>query len=422
MQFTDAYFVAQLGSNELAAISPASLVVLLPLSAGLGLISAVGTFTAQAFGKGQMRECAQFAVQGLWVSAAIGIGFLALIPTAPFAFAVFNHEFAVYELEVAYFRVSILAIGIQMGAMGLAAFFVSIHRPGVAMTGAIVATAANILFDYAFIFGKFGFPNLGFEGAAWGTVAAACVHLVFMLSMFIATGNRGGIRVNRKKATDLIRVGFPLGLQGALDVVSTGIILIWLIGAFGTAHLAAATIVIRCAMISYVPPEGIASGLSALVGRSIGQERRLVAQLQVGIGMKLVVVYIGLIAMSFIVFREQLVGIFTSDPEVARIATIALVLVAVFQLFDSMSIVYGAALRAAGDNLWPMIANVVLCGVVFLGGGLLFTTQLPEWGSLGIWVVDGIYVVVQGFVFRSRWRRGNWKQIALFASPECKAI
>ncbi len=419
MQVTDALFVAELGEDYLAAISPAYLMALLPISLGLGIVSTTSTFVSQSWGANRRHEGLDYAAAGLWISAFIGLLVLLLIPTAPFAFGILNHEIEVFELEVSYFQVTLCGVGLQMASMTMAGYFIGIHRTSIAMTGTIVATLSNIFFDYAFIFGKFGFPELGFDGAAWGTVAASGIHLLFM-AFFLVEEWRGEttrflhtFRFAPARILTMLRVGTPYGLQSALEVLATGGVLIWLIGLFGKAHLAAATIVIRCAMISHIPPEGIASGLTALVGKSIGQQRHLLAELQVKVAFRIVAGYISVIALGFILLRNGLAGLFSTDPEVIGIAATALVYVACFQILDTMSIVYNSALQAAGDTFWPMIANAVLCAVVFIGGGLFMVKFFPSLGSLGIWLVDGLYVVAQGLAFRYRWRSAVWKDIVL---------
>jgi MATE family multidrug resistance protein len=424
MQVTDALFVAELGDTALAAISPAYLMTLLPVSFGIGLVTTVSSFVSQSLGSGRLRDCQRWAVAGVWISALLGVFSMLLIPTAPYAFGVFGHSLGVFELEVDYFSISLGSIGFQMAAMALGGYFIGIHRPKIAMAGTVIATLSNVVFDYGFIFGKFGFPALGFDGAAWGTVAAAVTQFLFMAVVMyldmakVGKADFGILRFSSRKVLQLLRVGTPYGLQSCLEVLATGIVLIWLIGLFGEAHLAAATIVIRCAMISHIPPEGIASGLTAMVGKSIGEQRYFLATFQVRVAYRLVATYISIVALGFILFRSGLAGLFSSNSEVIRIGGISLAIVAVFQILDTMSIVYGSALRAAGDTFWPMMANGILCAVVFIGGGLLIVNFAPQLGSIGVWVVDGLFVVCQGLAFRHRWRSGAWRNIALLETEK----
>ncbi len=422
MQVTDALFVAELGDTALAAISPGYLMTLLPISFGIGLVTTVSSFVSQSLGSGRDVDCPRYAVAGVWISVLLGVFSLLLVPTAPYAFGIFGHSIGVFELEVSYFSISLGSVGFQMAAMALGGYFIGVHRPQMAMIGTIVATLSNVFFDYAFIFGKLGFPALGFNGAAWGTVAAAVTQFLFMAVMTFTDIARAGIdssgllRFRPRKVLQLLRVGTPYGLQSSLEVLATGVVLIWLIGLFGDVHLAAATIVIRCAMISHIPPEGVASGLTAMVGRSIGAQRYFLATFQVRVAYRLVATYISIVAMGFILLRSQLGGLFSSNPEVIRVAGISLVIVAAFQVLDTMSIIYGSALRAAGDTFWPMMANGILCGGVFIGGGLIVVNFFPGLGSIGVWIVDGLFVFSQGLAFRHRWRSGAWKDIALLDS------
>ena len=111
---------------------------------------------------------------------------------------------------------------------------------------------------------------------------------------------------------------------------------------------------------------------------------------------------------------EPILDFFSDDPEVILIGAGAMVFVSLFQFFDAMNISYLNALQGAGDNLWPSLANGVLCVVVLLGGGLVVVHFYPEAGSRGIWAVTGLYILGQGLAFRGRWMGGKWKSIDLF--------
>ena len=125
------------------------------------------------------------------------------------------------------------------------------------MIGSICGMVANVVCNYALIFGAFGVPKLGFVGAAWGTVAASCLQAIIMLVLMVVWDRKQFCRDTSKLSwRPITTMGLPAAIQGAIDILSWGVVLTMLIGSFGTAHLAAATILIRCMQISFLPSDG----------------------------------------------------------------------------------------------------------------------------------------------------------------------
>lgn len=418
IQFTDAWMISWLGSDELAALSPAGLLIFVIHSFALGFLAAMTAFVAQSFGRGTRERCGLYAWQGIWWAVAFGIGVLALWPTAPVVFGFLGHEERVFQYEVSYFQISLFSLLPAAVAASIAQFFVAIQRPSLAMIGTVFAAASNLGFNYLFIFGKFGFPRLGFAGAATGTICASIAHVVLMLILFRRCGRDRSLgianwRPRRERLLALARIGIPSGTQNALDVVSWSVVLVWLVGLYGTAHLAAATVIIRCFHLSFLPGEGVTSALAALVGQAIGQHRHADARTLTRCGFAIVGLYMAFMALLFLLFRHEILAFFSDDPEVIAIGSACMIFAAMFQVADGMNIVYVNALRGAGDTLWPLVANLAALVGIFIVGGAIAYHRFPEFGSPAIWLVEGLYILVIGGAFALRWHRGGWERLAL---------
>ena len=115
----------------------------------------------------------------------------------------------------------------------------------------------------------------------------------------------------------------------------------------------------------------------------------------------------------FLIFRHQLIGIFTDDPVVVRYGATLLVFAAIYQFFDALYIVYNGALRGAGDTLVPAMATAGLNWSMTVGGGFLMAHYLPKFGIAGPWTIATIYGMTLGLFIFNRFRRGAWKSIHL---------
>jgi len=406
MQFIDAWMLGSLGSNELAAVTPAGLLIQVLVSFGAGFLTAVVTLVANALGRRDTAHCRSYGKQGVVAATIGGLSCLAFWPVAPFIFQAMGHPPVVMRFETLYFQVSLISIAPQLIAIAGANFFIGIQRTGLAMIGSVVGMIANILFNYALIFGAFGFPELGFVGAAWGTVVASCLQGVIML-VLMATWDRQYINRDTPKLSwnPITKIGLPAAIQGAIDILSWGVVLTMLIGKFGTAHLAAATILIRCMQISFLPSDGLAAALQTMVGESLGRRNAHEARTTTTVGLKIIVSYMVGMGVAFYFLRAHIMGFFSNDPEVIEVGIKAMVFVSFFQLFDAFNVTFINALHGAGDTLWPMLLNAVLSIIVLWLGGSAVIHYQPQLASYGVWFVASLYIFAQGACFYARWHR-----------------
>ena len=418
MQLADVWMVSNEGLNALAAITPAAMLVMAVATFGTGYLTSVHALVGQSFGSGELSKCGRFAWQGIWSAAMIGGLVLLLLPTGPFVFRAFGHPSEIQKLEITYFSICLFAILPQLVASAIGAYFLATQQPRKAMLGMLFAVALNCGLNYLLIFGKFGAPKLGFSGAAWGTLIASCAYAGLMLALFFSQSNAKNLGVSQSKPIrrdlkKLKEIGLPAGIQDFVDLVSWGVLLIALIGHFGAQHLAAASVLIRCMQISFLPAEGVGSALLALVANSIGENQFRRARAYTRIAFRLSASYMACIAILIYVFRDPIMRLFSDDPKVIAIGTQAMICVSLFQVFDALTVTYSHALQGAGDNAWPSTMNLLFCVIFLLGGGLVVIFLLPQLASFGIWVAAALFVAAQGIAFWARWHFGPWKLIEL---------
>jgi MATE family multidrug resistance protein len=290
------------------------------------------------------------------------------------------------------------------------------------MYAALVGQVVNVAANYILIFGKLGFPAMGIAGAGWGTFIGIAVGAGIRMAMFLGGDvNRGfqsrrTTRFDSRKVGDLLRVGLPAGVELMLNVAFWGAILFWLVGKFGKEALAATSAVLSCTHVSIMPVVGLKIALSAAVGKSIGGDRKDVAVKQTGVCLRVALIYMGLVGLCFFIFREALMGVWSSDDKVIGIGVDILICAAIYQVFHAARTIYSGSLRGAGDTLWLAIASA-LGAVVVLGlGGVLIVEFLPGLGSLGPWIAATLSIITVGLANRWRFRSNSWMKIDLFKS------
>ncbi len=411
MHVVDAWMLGRLGTTELAAVSTAPLLIMVLIGFGFGFVAVITTTVAQSMGKGLLEEGLRYGWQGVYAAMLEGVVCLGLWPLAEVVFQYFGKDAEVTRLEANYFRVSLLSVMPQLLYMAVSHYFFGRHRMMVVMVASLLGMILNAGLNYALIFGMFGAPKLGFIGAAWGTVAASWIQALMLMVVLLkaSLGKGRPWRYSSRHFRKLCRLGAPAGVHVAIDIVSWGVLLIYLISQFGTDHKAAAAVLIRCMQMTFVPSDGLATALISLIGESVGKRDIAYARYQAKTAFQLIATYMVGMGMLFYLFRVELLSLFSADPRVIAIGVQAMVFVSFLQLFDALNVTYISALYGAGDTFWPSAMNLLLCILILVAGGFGISHAFPQLASIGIWLVATVYILAQGILFWLRWRSNHWE-------------
>ena len=423
MSFVDFAIVSKLGPEAQAAVSSASIVYFSVFGFVLGVMVCVTTLVSQSLGAGRLRDCSVYGWQGVWFSALFGLLGLALWPTLGTLFAVIGHEPVVQTMEVEYARIRLLGLAASGAAVGLGHFFNGIHQPRHNAYSVVATTILNGILSYALVLGRWGMPAMGVAGAALGSVIANVVRVLWLMSVMCWSSKtrefeaRHTWRIRVDKMRRLVRVGWPAGVSVMMDISAWAVLLTFIVGRFGTYHLAASATCWRFIDLSFMPAIGIGQAICTMVGRAIGEGRNNVARRRAMLGAVLNVTYMGAMGIVFVLFGTELMSLFSNRQEVIEVGVQLLILAAVFQVFDAIAITYSHALRGAGDTLWPAVVSAVLVWVLMVGGAMVTVYVRPDWGACGPWGLATVFVTIIGVVFAVRWRRGAWEKFDVIGRP-----
>lgn len=439
LRFVDGWMVSRVGPLPFAAQYVAGMTSFIPESFLTGVLTVVNTYVSQNYGAGRLDRTSQYAWAGLRVAVLAGllIAPLALVAWPMFRlFASLGREGPInaelVALEVVYFRYMVLSAALTLACRVLEQFFYGVHRPRVVLAASIACNLFNVGANYVLIYGRLGFPALGLEGAAIGTVLSWALQFAILFSVFLSRPLRQAYQTHKlghvpwAMSREIFRLGWPAGVQLSNDIATWSVFSVAMVGVFGEVHLAATTAVMRYLGLSFMPAVGIGMAATAIVGRCIGHHRPDLARQRTHIAVATAMVYMGLCGIAFWLFRRPMIAFFihlapgAGDGEAADIAqriidigSTLMILAAMFQLFDAVGIVYVGALRGAGDTFWPMIATFAVSWIVLIGGGLLAIRIEPRLESVGPWIAATAYVVLLGLLVAWRFESGKWRKIRL---------
>ncbi|HAI12058.1 MAG TPA: hypothetical protein DCM28_10165, partial [Phycisphaerales bacterium] len=386
------------------------------------------SLVSQSLGRKQLADCAAYTWQGIYVAMVMGI---LTLPFALWMKPFFNwvgHEPIVAQMEATYASIGIIGIAPALLALTLSNFFNGIHKPAIGMVAAIIGNIFNIFINWVLIFGHLGFEPMGIAGAAWGTNLAAVIQTLIMFVWFIMPARNRMYqtlhtwRLHWPKFKRLMWFGLPSGVQHVADILAFSAFTIFLIGRqfdeagslhFDPSQQAAHNLAIKYLHLGFMPTIGLGVAVSSMVGKSIGEKNIPLAKRNARLGSQIALVYMGIIAAIFLLGAKPMAELFTSDPTVIDWSIKLLMLCAIFQLFDALSITFSFALRGAGDTHGPAIIMAVYALIFLIGGGYWSTIQFPDAGAVAPWIAATVYICMLGMTFYFRWQLGGWEKIDL---------
>jgi multidrug resistance protein, MATE family len=270
---------------------------------------------------------------------------------------------------------------------------------------------------WVLIFGKFGFPQMGIAGAAWGTIAATLFGIGVFLLFYLAKEHQRrfhvaeSLRLDRGIMRRYLRLGMPSGLETFMNVSSFNLFLL-LFQSYGVVQGAAMAIVFNWDMLSFIPMIGLNIGVMTLIGRFVGAGNMERANQVISSGFIAAIGYSGLLAILFLVFRESLVGVFeTQDQDFGAIAELAshmMIGLTTYMLADATILIAGGALRGAGDTRWIMMTSIGVHWLMLLAQYCVIVVY--EFGPLVSWWVFVAMLIVLALLYLGRLFGGTWRQ------------
>lgn len=425
--FVDRMFLTWYSPYAIAAVMPAGILNFCTMSIFIGTAGYVSIFAAQYYGAGVNERVGPSIWQGAYIALAGAVVHLLLIPLAPAIFELAGHDPEVRAYEVIYFQILCLGAFPGIASSAFSGFFTGLGRPWPVMWVNLLATAVNLLLDYILIFGKWGFPEMGIEGAAIATVVAGFTYCVAYLALLAAPKLRatyntlGGWRFEGELFLRLLRFGFPSGVQFFVDIAGFTIFIL-LVGRLGTVSLAATNIAFNINTLAFMPMFGFGIAVSVMVGQYIGMEKPELAERSVYSGFHLTFIYMVAISLCYLLVPEIFVAPFASRAgigsfaEIYRLSVVLLRFVALYCIFDTMNIIFASALKGAGDTRFVMYMLAAVSLLVLVIPSYLVLVVFGG-GLYAAWIIASLYVILLGFSFFIRFRGGRWKSMRVIEEP-----
>ena len=409
----DMIWVGRLGATSIAGVGIATVVIMLIMTALLGLIVGVRATVSRYSGAGDVNGANHAVRQALIIGVAYGLVMAATgIFLAEPILSLFGVAADVAAEGVAYLRVFSLA-WVPLSLWWIILY--SMQASGDTVNPMRVEFFIR-LFHMALcpflVFGWWVFPRLGVVGVATSNIVIESLGLAFGLWILLTGRTRlrltlRGFRPDLKVIWGMVKIGIP-GLVMTIQGSFGSMVLMWIMVPFGTLAVAAHTLGGRVQMIIQLPNHGLGLAAGVLVGQNLGAGQPGRAERNGWLAAGLVEGFMLICSVVILLWAEKIIGIFSPEPGLVEIASTFLRIAAAGYLVMGFSSVLQQSISGAGDTVPTMVVSLVTMWLVMLPLAH-FLPQITNLGVYGVYWAMVAGIAVGAVAYITYFRLGRWK-------------
>jgi len=398
--FIDNIMVGQLGTAELAAVSLGNSFMFIAMSIGIGFSTAITPLIAEADSSNNLKQARAAYKSGLFLCTVLGILLFLMVYFAKPILYLMKQPKEVVELAIPYLDLVAFSLIPLIIFQAIKQFSDGMSMTKYPMYATLLANIINVVLNYLLIFGKFGFPELGIVGAAYGTLASRFVMVLYLwILMFYKERSKPIVSNIKFFVLDVLMLKkiINLGSLSAMQMFFEAAIFtaaIWLSGLLGKNPQAANQIALNLSSMTFMVAMGLSVASMIRVGNQKGlqnfKELRRIAFSIFLLGMIFATVF----AILFFIFHDIMPMIYvdltdelnyTDNMEVIAIASKLLIAAAFFQISDSIQVVVLGALRGLQDVKIPTILTFISYWCIGFPVSYYLGSE-EKYCSFGIWL------------------------------------
>ncbi len=426
VNLADTVMVGAMGENTLSATALANQFVNIFHICCMGIGMGASVLTARFWGMKDIQSLKKTIT--LMLRLCIGLATIVfMLPTifAPeFLMKIYTRDAAVIAEGVLYYKWMIPCYLLQGLSLTCTIVLRSVGQVKIPLYSSIGAFFVNIFFNYVFIFGKLGFPEMGIEGAGIGTLIARFFEFAFICGYFFIIDKKICYRIKditmkcRDLLHDYITISLPVFVSDTLLALGNSAVAM-VMGEIGKQFVSANSITVVTQQLSTVLIQGICHAGCIMTGHTLGEGDKEKAQEQAWTFFSLGVV-IGAVAGGIIlVISKPVIGMYNITEETRMIAQQLMNSIALIVVFQAVnSILTKGVLRGGGDTKFLMVADILFLWIVSVPFGALAGLV---WHLNAFWIYFLLKVdqVIKAVWCVFRLKSGKW--IKVISSQESKA-
>ncbi len=411
---TDAAFISRYDTSAFDAVGNGGLLYVTLFMALAGMGDGAQILIARRIG--QKQEDAISSIFSTSVTVHLLVAFcLFLIAqfVLPIALDTFVHHKDLALLQNDFLQIRSYALFFAMITLSIQAFMLAQGKTWVVLISALLTAGSNILLDWILIFGKFGFREMGLEGAALASTIADGIGMSFLVLYLIfgkdarAFGLFKRFTIRKDAFKELLKVGTPLSFQGMVALGTWTIFFMW-IEQMGKFELTVSQNIRSIYFLVFVPIWGFAGTTKTYISQYIGAKEfdqlpRIQRRIQF-----LTVSFLFLFFHGAIFYPEQLIRFLNpSEAHVLKSAEILRFISVSIFIYGFVS-VYFQTINGSGNTTITFLVETS-CVLIYIASAYLFI-KVWHWDIFWIWSVEYVYFITLGVLSIGYLSLFDWKK------------
>lgn len=417
MGLADTFMLSAVSDNAVAGVGAANQYIQIAILI-LGVVgSGASIVVSQYLGSKRAEEASQISALSVSLNFFVGLGMsVVFILFSNKIMTIMNLEGEVLQFAQSYLAIVGGFIFLQAIINSLSAIIRVNGWTKQTMYVSLGMNVVHLILNYILIFGKFGAPALGVEGAAISSVISrALAAIVFFWLLYQALEVRVKLQYYYTYSKDYIRKILQIGIPSALEQVlyqTCQIVFLYYVTYIGAESLAARQYAVNVSMFTYLFAMAIGMGTAILIGRHVGAGEQDIAYKRVWFSVKAALVFTVVMVIIVTLFRKPLIGLFTDNPEIIKIGASVLLLSVLLETGRTINITIINSLRAAGDARFPVKIGFISMICMSLPLGYLFVFVM-DLGLVGVWLAISADEWLRAILVISRWKSRKWERYAI---------
>ncbi|MDB3976284.1 MATE family efflux transporter [Gammaproteobacteria bacterium] len=384
-----------------------------PVMIGIGgVLFFVTPMIAQLYGAKNIKDIGPLARQAIWLSIPIVLIGMLILSKASFILTIAKVDPEIIKYSKEYLSYFVFALPAILLSQPLRSLCEGTTRPLPITLLNILMLLIAIVGNYTFIYGNFGFPEMGAAGAGLSAVIGTWVSFLILI-VYLKYKSAFGTELfskfdlpNLKTLKEILIGGVPVGLGNFIELSmfsGAGIVL----GRFGSEVIAANGIALTLGGLFFMVPLSISNAAAVRVGNNVGANNMKGAKYSSYFSLRLATICALFMSLIIVINAEFLSSLLNDNPKVIGLAVVLLSFAAFFQLADGLAMASIGSMRGYKDTFGPMkIMAISYWGVGLPLGIILSITDLivTQMGAVGMWtgMATGLSVAAVLMVRRVR--------------------
>ena len=408
----DTAFLGHVGELELASSAIASTFYVILFVVGMGFGTGTQILIARRNGEknyGKIGGIFENSLYFIWIFSAAVIILSVLFSRKILGFMLNSED--IVNAAMRYLNIRVFTLFFSLGCVIMRSFFVGIQLTRYIGMGAFIIAGTNFIFDYLFIFGKFGFPEMGLEGAALACIFAEVAGFAYFVWIMLKKIDLAKYNIFTFKKPELQIVSQTMSLSvftmlQNLISLSSWFLFFVIIEKTGEKNLAASNIIRSYYILAVCPLWAYGSAVSSLVSNAIGaKQRRYVFH----IIRRVIVFGLSTSIVAFIptlISAKGILSLYTDNMELVNMGFKALYVVGIANILSSVSWIIFSAISATGNTMIALFVEslTLVCYIVSVH---FFALTFPNRIEI-VWCSENIYQVLLGLLSVLYLRTKHW--------------